>query len=136
MLQSPCKLGSSYSKATERVAQYVMRSATRGTHVYQYVVNVLKIGIWNIQTMLRGLDSMDIQNGELRKTMIIDEELARHRVDVAALQETRLPGCGSLRESDYTFYWQGLAEGLPRYHGVGFAIHNTLVGAKLTRWFG
>ena len=37
MLQSPYILGGSYGSDTERVAQYVMRYATRGTHVYQYV---------------------------------------------------------------------------------------------------
>ena len=49
MLQSPCKLGGNYSKSygsdTEGVAQtaqYVIRYATRGTHVDQYIVNVLR----------------------------------------------------------------------------------------------
>ena len=32
MLQSPCKLGGSYGSDTERVAQYVMRYATRGMY--------------------------------------------------------------------------------------------------------
>ena len=42
MSQSLCKLGDSYGSDMERVAQYVMRYVTRGTHVYQFVINVLK----------------------------------------------------------------------------------------------
>ncbi|XP_049861956.1 craniofacial development protein 2-like [Schistocerca gregaria] len=42
----------------------------------------------------------------VRKTAIIDRELLRLLVDVAALQETRLSGEGSLREDNYTFFWK------------------------------
>ena len=48
-------------------------------------------------------------------------------MDIAALQETRLPANGTLGEKDYTFYWQGRAYGEVRLHGVGFAVRNSLL---------
>ena len=39
----------------------------------------------------------------------------------------RLAGSGSLKESDYTFFWQGKKEEGQRQHGVGFAVRNTLL---------
>ena len=64
---------------------------------------------------------------DLRKTAIIDRELHRLRVDVAALQETRLADDGTLREKNYTFFWQGKKADEPRIHGVGFAVKNSLL---------
>ena len=77
--------------------------------------------------MLTGL-SKDIRdiNGA-RKTAVISRELVRLKVDIAALQETRIAGCGSLTEKEYTFFWQGRDEDEPRVHGVGFAVSNKLV---------
>ena len=51
----------------------------------------------------QGDDLQDISDS--RKTAIINNELLRLKVDVAALQETRLPGLGKLKEKDYTFFW-------------------------------
>ena len=42
-----------------------------------------------------------------RKTAIISRELKRLNIDIAALQETRLSSDGSIREQDYTIFWQG-----------------------------
>ena len=64
-----------------------------------------------------------------RKTAIINRELKRLNIDIAALQETRLPSNGSLREQDYTFYWQGKEPEEPRLHGVGFAVKNSLLSS-------
>ena len=64
-----------------------------------------------------------------RKTAIIDRELSNRRVDIAALQETRLAGTGSIREADYTFYWSGRPEADPRQHGVGFAVSKRVTGS-------
>ena len=64
---------------------------------------------------------------EVRKTATIDRELAELKVDIAALQGTRLPDNGSVKENNYTFYWQGLGINEPRLHGVGFAVKNKLV---------
>ena len=66
-------------------------------------------------------------NQDIPKTTIIDRELKRLGVDVAALQETRLADFGSIKERNYTFYWQGLKENERRLHGVGFAVNNRLL---------
>ena len=63
------------------------------------------------------------------KTAIIDRELSKLKVDIAALQETRLPASGSLKEKDYTFFWQGLEPEERRLYGVGFAVRNTLLSS-------
>jgi hypothetical protein len=59
---------------------------------------------------------------------VIDRELARLKVDIACLQETRLADSGSIKENSYTFFWQGKSSEEPRIHGVGFAVKNSLVG--------
>ncbi|XP_066302904.1 uncharacterized protein [Branchiostoma lanceolatum] len=64
---------------------------------------------------------------DARKTAVINDELRRLNVDIAALQETRLADSGTLKEQDYTFYWQGKGSNEPREHGVGFAVKNTLL---------
>uniref|UniRef100_A0A2C9KAG3 Endonuclease/exonuclease/phosphatase domain-containing protein n=1 Tax=Biomphalaria glabrata TaxID=6526 RepID=A0A2C9KAG3_BIOGL len=51
----------------------------------------------------------------------------RLKVDIAALQETRLADSGSIKEKDYSFFWQGKAESEVSEHGVGFAVKNTLL---------
>ena len=58
--------------------------------------------------MCPGLSDDLQQIDDTRKTAIIDQELKRLNIDIAGLQETRLPGNGSLKERDYTFFWQGL----------------------------
>ena len=85
----------------------------------------LTLGSWNVQMMLTGL-TKDIHDGA-RKTAVISRELVRLKVDIAALQETRIAGCGSLTEKEYTFFWLGRDEDEPRVPGVGFAVSNMLV---------
>ena len=92
----------------------------------------LRIGTWNVRTMLPGLDNMDIRHGEIRKTALIDEELEKLQMDIVALQETRIAENGCLREANFTFYWKGLEANQPRWHGVGFAVRNTLVQSITT----
>ena len=58
---------------------------------------------------------------------MIDHELHRLGIDIAALQETRLPDSGSLREKHYTFFWQGKGVEESREHGISFAIRSTLL---------
>ena len=88
---------------------------------------VLKLGCWNVRTMLTGL-SEDLQDvSDSRKTAVINDELRRLHVDIATLQETRLADSGTLREKDYTFFWQGKSFDEPRQHGVGFAVRNNLL---------
>ena len=69
----------------------------------------------------------DVQQlDDARKTAVIDRELQRLSIDIACLQETRLPDSGSIKEANYTF-WQGRPTDEPRQHGVGFAVKNTLL---------
>ncbi|XP_055876902.1 craniofacial development protein 2-like [Biomphalaria glabrata] len=63
----------------------------------------------------------------MEKLWFINDELSRLKVDIAALQETRLANSGSIKEKDYSFFWQGKAESEVREHGVGFAVKNTLL---------
>ena len=67
------------------------------------------------------------QIDDARKTAVIDRELSRLNIDIACLQETRLADSGTIREANYTFFWQGKPSNEARQHGVGFAIKNTLV---------
>ena len=53
----------------------------------------LKLGSWNVRTMTTGMDPENINDA--RKTAIINNELLRLKVDIAALQEQ---GCHTLRE--------------------------------------
>lgn len=77
--------------------------------------------------MLTGL-SEDLQDvSDSRKTAVINDELRRLHVDIATLQETRLADSGTLKEKDYTFFWQGKSSDEPRQHGVGFAVRNNLL---------
>jgi exonuclease III len=62
-----------------------------------------------------------------RKTAVIDRELTRLNIDVACLQETRLSDSGSIKEANFTFFWQGRPLSEPRQHGVGFAVKNSLL---------
>ncbi|KAG7305186.1 hypothetical protein JYU34_009222 [Plutella xylostella] len=94
-----------------------------------------RFATWNVRTMLLGnddhLSTADIMP-EIRKTAIIDRELLRLRIDIAALQETRLLEEGSLREDNYSFFWKGRNNGERREHGVGFAVRNGLLGCIQT----
>ena len=75
--------------------------------------------------MTTGLD--DLQNiRDARKTAVINDELLRLKVDLAVLQGTRLAESGSLKEKDYTFFWQGKSAVDHREHGVGFEVRKTL----------
>ena len=89
----------------------------------------LRFASWNVRTMCPGLTPNPQQIDDARKTAVIDRELSRLNVDIAALQETRLADNGTIREANYTFYWQGKPTDQPRQHGVGFAVRNTLVSS-------
>ena len=87
----------------------------------------LKLGCWNVQTMMPSL-SPDLQDiSDARKTAVINNELKRLNVNIATLQETWLANAGTLKERDYTFFWQGKSSDEPREHGVGFAVKNSLL---------
>ncbi|XP_076443949.1 uncharacterized protein LOC143282234 [Babylonia areolata] len=81
----------------------------------------LKYGTWNVRAMTPGF-SDDLQEvNDAGKTAVIDRELSRLQMDIVALQETRLPETGSVRERDFTLFWQGKPSDEVREHGKGFA---------------
>nr|VZI24187.1 unnamed protein product [Spirometra erinaceieuropaei] len=64
-----------------------------------------------------------------RRTALLARELARYKVDIAALSETRFSEQGQLEEvgAGYTF-WSGRLKAERRDAGVAFAIRNDIVG--------
>lgn len=83
----------------------------------------LSIATWNVRTLL---DLKDADRPQ-RQTALVARELDRYNIDIAALQETRLEGQGTLQEKNHTFFWIGKEPGIRREAGVGFAIANSLV---------
>ncbi|BHF81141.1 hypothetical protein SprV_0702427100 [Sparganum proliferum] len=65
-----------------------------------------------------------------RRTAPVARELARYKVDTAALSETCFSKQGQLEEvgAGYTFFWSGRPRAERRDAGVAFAIRNDIVG--------
>ncbi|BHF59503.1 hypothetical protein SprV_0100246200 [Sparganum proliferum] len=61
-----------------------------------------------------------------RRTALVARELARYKVDIAALRETHFAERGQLEEvgAGYTFFWSGRLRAKRRDAGVAFAIRN------------
>ncbi|XP_059049895.1 uncharacterized protein LOC131844918 [Achroia grisella] len=105
----------------------------------------MRIATWNVRTMRTGLPdtcggSQSYCAQDLRKTALIDAELSRLNISVCALQETRLPDDGSLRESTYTFFWKEKSpqmfantEWVLRYATI-YCDFNAHVGGDYTAW--
>ena len=55
----------------------------------KHKVPALKLGTWNVRTMIPGLSDNLQQVSDARKTAVINNELCRLQVDIIALQETR-----------------------------------------------
>ena len=84
----------------------------------------IHVAAWNVRTLLNDACV------HYRRTAVIGRELARCNIDIAALSETRISGVDQElveRGAGYTFFTIGKPESEPRYHGVGFAIKNTLL---------
>ena len=85
--------------------------------------------------MMTGMNTthdLDPYNTDIRKTAVIDTELSRRGIDIAALQETRLAGAGTVKEAHYTFFWFGKAPEEPRIYGTGFAVSNRMINSTQT----
>nr|VZI24606.1 unnamed protein product [Spirometra erinaceieuropaei] len=65
-----------------------------------------------------------------RRTALEARELARYKVDIAALSQTRLSEQGQLEEvgAGYTFFWSGRPRAERQDAGVAFVIRNDIVG--------
>ena len=59
------------------------------------------IETWNVRTLCPGLCDIESIDG-VRRSAVLDEQLSRLRVSIAALQETRLSHCGAIAEAAYT----------------------------------
>ncbi|BHF85580.1 hypothetical protein SprV_1002874800 [Sparganum proliferum] len=89
-------------------------------------VSSLTLAAWNVRSLLDNPRS----NRPERRTALVARELARYKVDIAALSETRFSEQGQLEEvgAGYTFFWSGRPRTERRDAGVAFAIWNDIVG--------
>ncbi|BHF80762.1 hypothetical protein SprV_0702389000 [Sparganum proliferum] len=89
-------------------------------------VSSLTLAAWNVRSLLDNPRS----NRPKRRTALVARELARYKVDIAALSESRFSEQGQLEEvgAGYTFFWSGRPRTERRDAGVAFAIRNDIVG--------
>ncbi|BHF80425.1 hypothetical protein SprV_0702355300 [Sparganum proliferum] len=89
-------------------------------------VSSLTLAAWNVRSLLDNPRS----NRPERRTALVARELARYKVAIAALSETRFSEQGQLEEvgAGYTFFWSGRPRTERRDAGVAFAIRNDIVG--------
>nr|VZI14931.1 unnamed protein product [Spirometra erinaceieuropaei] len=89
-------------------------------------VSPLTLAAWNVRSLLDNPRS----NRPERRTALVARELARYKVDIAALSETRFSEQGQLEEvgAGYTFLWSGRPKAERRDAGVAFAIRKDIVG--------
>lgn len=119
------------NKSTSHTGSVVARvNKDRASHMFPVraksgLGDKLKLGAWNVRTLLDRSDNINIAE---RRTALVAIELDKYNIDIAALSETRLSATGSLTEelSGYTFFWSGKKQGERRDHGVGFAIRKDL----------
>nr|VZI31176.1 unnamed protein product [Spirometra erinaceieuropaei] len=86
----------------------------------------LTLAAWNVRFLLDNPRS----NRPERRTALVARKLARYKVEIAALSETRFSDQGQLEEAGagYTFFWGGRPRPQRRDAGVAFAIRNDIVG--------
>nr|VZH98596.1 unnamed protein product [Spirometra erinaceieuropaei] len=109
-------------KLTEKLEGLDFRNNILGTGR----VSPLTLAALNVRSLLDNPRS----NRPERRTALVARELARYKVDIAALSETRFSEQGQLEEvgAGYTFYWSGRPRAEGRDAGVAFAIRNDIVG--------
>ncbi|GFS19109.1 craniofacial development protein 2 [Elysia marginata] len=73
-------------------------------------------------------NNSDLQQvNDARKTTIINRELAKRNIDIAALQEKRVSANGSLKEKTSTLSGRGLGPDEHCVDGVGNAVRNSIL---------
>nr|VZI49109.1 unnamed protein product [Spirometra erinaceieuropaei] len=89
-------------------------------------VSPLTLAAWNVRSLLDNPRS----NRPTRRTALVARELARYKVGIAALIETRFSEQGQLEEvgAGYTFFWSGRPRAERRDAGAAFAIRTDIVG--------
>ncbi|BHF77374.1 hypothetical protein SprV_0602047900 [Sparganum proliferum] len=89
-------------------------------------VSPLTLAAWHVRSLLDNPRS----NRPEGRTALVARELARYKVDMVALSETRFSEQGQLEEvgAGYTSFWSGRPRSERRDAGVAFAIRNDIVG--------
>nr|VZI24388.1 unnamed protein product [Spirometra erinaceieuropaei] len=89
-------------------------------------VSLLTLAAWNVRSLLDNPRS----NRQDQRTALVVRELARYKVDIATLSETRFCEQGQLDYfgAGYTFFWSGRPRTERRDAGVAFAIWKDIVG--------
>ena len=87
----------------------------------------MTLGCWNVRTIKTGRSANLQDINDSRKTAVISDELRRLNVDIATLHRKRPQVSGTLKEKDYTFFWQGKDSDEPREHGVGLAVRYSVL---------
>ncbi|BHF77946.1 hypothetical protein SprV_0602105600 [Sparganum proliferum] len=89
----------------------------------------LTLAAWNVRSLL---DNPRSNEPEWR-TALVARELARYKVNIAALSKTRFSEPGQLEEvgAGYNFFWSGRPNAERRDAGLAFAIRNDIVGRLL-----
>ena len=59
------------------------------------------------------IDNAQLVDDTLKIVIIDDKEPAGLNIDIAHVQETYLADSGTIRESNYIFFWQGLSQDEP-----------------------
>ncbi|VDL90033.1 unnamed protein product, partial [Schistocephalus solidus] len=89
-------------------------------------VSPLTLAAWSVHFLL------DKPRGSQpkRRTSQVTQELARYKVGIATLSETKFAEQGQLEEvgAGYTFFWSGRPMEKRRDAGVAFATWNDIVG--------
>ena len=87
----------------------------------------LRFGCWDVHTMMTCL-STDLQSiSDVWKTAIINRGILHLQIKIDALQVTWFTESGCLRESEYTFLWQGKKKEDVHEYGIGFEVRNILL---------
>lgn len=87
----------------------------------------MRLATWNVRSMCPGHTDNPQQISDSRKTAIIDLELSKLDIDIAALQETWLAEDGMLWEKIYMFLWHGRPHEEQWLYSVCFAVRKSLV---------
>nr|VZI33651.1 unnamed protein product [Spirometra erinaceieuropaei] len=80
------------------------------------------------------VDDNPTRNRPERRTALVAQDLARYKVDIAALSETWFSEQGQLQEMDagYTFIWSARPKAERRDAGVAFAKEGHLDASSIT----
>ena len=103
--------------------------AMRLTYVFDTCVIAkvlpLKIGAWNVNTLMDGA----VTDRPQRRTALVGRELGRNGIEIAALSEACFAEIGEIKEvgAGFSFFWSGRKSEERCEAGVGFAIKSDLV---------